>query len=197
MSRYASWGIIVDDIIFPDGRSAMGVLGGGGLYAAIGMRLWTPDVLIISAVGEDFDHELLRPHGLDDGGLLVTDLATPRAWQLFEENGRRTQIFRVPDSVWYRQLVLPPTSQTIPAGLQAAHFIGRGDPHEEEMILALSRAGVRLSAEPVVDGSTTPDQRASLIRCLAHFEFFSPSTEEAAVGTDSGERRPLRPTWST
>ena len=53
MSRYASWCIILDDIIYPDGRTAMGTLGGGGLYAACGMRLWHQDVTICAAVGAD------------------------------------------------------------------------------------------------------------------------------------------------
>ncbi len=114
MSRFASWGIIIDDIVFPDGRTAMGVLGGGGLYAAIGMRLWSRDVVLISAVGQDFEINSLEPFGLNGSGILVTDLPTPRAWQLFEEDGRRTQIFRVPDEVWYEQLVLPPSVKPFP-----------------------------------------------------------------------------------
>lgn len=181
MSRYASWGIIIDDIVFPDGRTAMGVLGGGGLYAAIGMRLWSRDVVLISAVGQDFELNSLEPFGLDGSGLLVTDLPTPRAWQLFEEDGRRTQIFRVPGEVWHKQLVLPPSSKTIPPTLQAAHFIGRGDPNEEIWVIALKKAGVRLSAEPIVDESTTPDEVASIKRCLNHFELFSPGTSETKV----------------
>lgn len=181
MSHYASWGIIIDDIVFPDGRTAMGVLGGGGLYAAIGMRLWSRDVILISAVGQDFELNSLEPFGLDGSGLLVTDLPTPRAWQLFEEDGRRTQIFRVPNEVWHAQLVLPPSSKSIPPTLQAAHFIGRGDPKEEIWVMALRKAGVRLSSEPIVDESTTADEIASIKRCLNHFELFSPGNSETKV----------------
>lgn len=184
MSHYAAWGIIIDDIIFPDGRSAMGIIGGGGLHAAVGMRLWSREVVLISAVGQDFELDSLTPYGLDGSGLLVTDLPTPRAWQLFEEDGRRTQIFRVPDDVCYAQLVLPPSPRTIPAGLKAAHHIGRGDAHEEEMVLALKEAGVVLSSEPIINETLTDEERASLLRCLAHFEIFAPSTAELPLLVD-------------
>jgi sugar/nucleoside kinase (ribokinase family) len=178
MNHYASWGIIIDDIVFPDGRTAMGIIGGGGLYAAIGMRLWSRDSALISAVGQDFDLDSLNPFGLDDSGLFVTDLPTPRAWQLFEEDGQRTQIFRVPHEAWFEQLVLPPSPQSIPPALKAAHFIGRGDAREEEVVLALRAAGVCLSSEPIIDETMTPAERTSLLRCLAHFEIFAPSTAE-------------------
>ena len=83
--RYASWSIIIDDIVFPDGRTAMGVLGGGGMYAAAGMRVWTPDASVIANVGADFDPALLNGPDLRPDGLRATSLPTPRAWQLFEE----------------------------------------------------------------------------------------------------------------
>ena len=181
MSRYIGWGIIVDDIVFPDGRSAMGILGGGGFYAAIGMRLWTEDVVIQSAVGHDFDPGIVESYGLDSSGLQVTELPTLRAWQLFEEDGRRTQIFRVPEEVVDQQLVDHPSQTTLPATLRAAHYLLRGDPREEQMVLDLVSAGVQISAEPVIEGTMTPDEHASLLRCVTHFEIFSPSTTEATA----------------
>ena len=54
---YTSWGIIIDDIVFPDGRTSMGVLGGGGMYPAAGMRIWSADVGILSNADADFDPE--------------------------------------------------------------------------------------------------------------------------------------------
>lgn len=181
MKRYISWGIIIDDIVFPDGRTAMGVPGGGGFYAALGMRLWSRDVVLYSAVGREFDPSILEPFGLDSSGLQINELPTPRAWQLFEEDGRRTQIFRVPEEVAYQQLVIQPSPDTLPATLEAAHYLLRGDPREEEMVLALDRAGVRISAEPVIEKTMTPDEHASLLRCVSHFEIFSPSISEAAA----------------
>ena len=46
------------------------------------------------------------------------------------------------------------------------------------MILALREAGVCLSSEPIIDETMTLDERASLLRCLAHFEIFAPSGDE-------------------
>ena len=181
MSRYASWGIIVDDIVFPDGRTAMGVLGGGGFYAAVGMRLWTPDVQVQAGVGLDFDPRILETSGLDGNGLEVTGLPTPRAWQLFEENGRRTQIFRITDEVVCQQLILHPSAAKLPPTIEAVHFLLRGDPREEQLVEALHQAGIRIGAEPVIEGHMTRDEHASLLRCIARFELFSPSESEAVA----------------
>lgn len=190
MTRYASWGIIIDDIVFPDGCTTMGVLGGAGLYAAAGMRLWTPDVTLIAAVGPEFDPQALSALGLDAGGLRVTRYPTPRAWQLFEEDGRRTQIFRVSQEAVHEQLVNAPLSwplaESIEAGSKAVrrtavHYMLRGHPDEETMVRSLAQQGVRMSAEPIVDDASTRAERDVILRCLPHFELFSPDEEGAAL----------------
>ena len=181
MSRYASWGIILDDIIYPDGQTAMATLGGGGLYAACGMRLWHEDVTIRAAVGADFAAHSLAPHGLSGGGLVVTDLPTPRAWQVLEEDGRRTQIPRVPSEAWFAQLVSIPAAQPMPNTLKALHFLGRGDKPEEEFVQRVAEAGVVLSAEPIVGTDSTAEEIAILKRCLSYFDIFSPDELGATV----------------
>jgi len=40
--------------------------------------------------------DVLRANGVDTRGLLRTDEATPRAWQVCEADGRRTQVWRSP-----------------------------------------------------------------------------------------------------
>jgi cytidine kinase len=49
-----TFSIILDDIVFPDGTTRMGVLGGGGPQTAFGMRLWSDGVGIAAGVGDDF-----------------------------------------------------------------------------------------------------------------------------------------------
>ena len=58
--RLVAFGIILDDIVFPDGHTAMGTLGGGGPQTAFGMRLpalagWIEQcqVGLVAGVGHD------------------------------------------------------------------------------------------------------------------------------------------------
>jgi sugar/nucleoside kinase (ribokinase family) len=179
--RYGSWGIIVDDVVFPDGRTAMGQLGGGGLYAAVGMRLWARDAGIIAAVGADFDAGLVAAHGLDASGIFVTGLPTPRAWQLFEEDGTRTQIPRVAHEEWMTQLVVKLSPQSLPPTLEAAHFLARGDTVEADLLEELSQRGVRLSGEPVIDATITEDERNILLRTMHYYTLYSPGETETRL----------------
>ncbi len=88
--------IIIDDIILPDGQSRMATLGGGATHAVMGMRVWWDWVGIVSFVGEDFSPHLwddLAAH-VDLQGVLMRPCKTPRAWQLFETDGTRNEVFR-------------------------------------------------------------------------------------------------------
>ncbi len=88
--------VIIDDIIRPDGQTHMGALGGAATHAAMGMRVWSERVGVVTAIGRDFPEaahlELAR--AFDVRGLLRRDGPTPRAWQLYEADGRRTDVFR-------------------------------------------------------------------------------------------------------
>ncbi len=109
-----SFGIILDDLVFPDGRTAMGTLGGGGPQTAFGMRLpalagWTEQgqVGLVAGVGDDLPpsaRKWLESAGIDRTGVRETALPTPRAWQLLEADGRRTQVWRVQARVVGAQL---------------------------------------------------------------------------------------------
>ena len=88
--------IIVDDIVLPDGRTHMGMFGGGGTHALAGMRVWSRDAGIVSWIGGDFPAEMQAQleNEFNIRGVLRRSLPTPRAWQIFEWDNRRTEIFR-------------------------------------------------------------------------------------------------------
>jgi hypothetical protein len=80
--------IIVDDIVYPDGHSAMACLGGGGPQTAFGAKLWFSDnerVGLAAGIGADFPESCrtwLEETGIDTHGLLQWPLSTLRAWQV-------------------------------------------------------------------------------------------------------------------
>ncbi len=92
--------IIIDDIVLPDGTTHMRTLGGGVTHAVMGMRVWTEAVGLVSMVGHDFSAENLAEltTRFDVRGLKTRpDRKTVRAWQLFEPDGLRREVFRTPE----------------------------------------------------------------------------------------------------
>ena len=101
MSRisYVSIGnVIIDDIVLPDGVTHMGILGGGGTHAVVGMRVWTDEIGFVAAVGPDLlpeCREALEAYNVDLSGVVLrSDYQTARAWQICEWDERRFEIFR-------------------------------------------------------------------------------------------------------
>ena len=75
----------------------MGVLGGGLTHAAMGMRVWTDQVGLVSSVGGDFDQDymaILKSYFETSGVRIDPKVPTPRAWQVFEEDGTRHETFQ-------------------------------------------------------------------------------------------------------
>ena len=87
---------IIDDIVLPDGTTHMASLGGGSVHAAMGMRVWSNRVGLFTGIGNDFPPDLKENLGelFDIQGLYVENTKTIRAWQLFEFDGTRTEIYR-------------------------------------------------------------------------------------------------------
>ena len=88
--------IIIDDIVMPDGTTHMGCLGGGGVHAVMGMRVWSEQVGLVANIGRDFPSSLMDKleKAFDVQGLVKCDMSTIRAWQLFETNGTRREVLR-------------------------------------------------------------------------------------------------------
>ena len=92
--------IFIDDIVQPDGQTFMGHLGGGVVHALMGAVVWGERPGIIAIVGRDLP-DSIRAHldrHLDTRGLHVIDLPQIRAWQIFESDGTRRELYRVPDT---------------------------------------------------------------------------------------------------
>jgi cytidine kinase len=178
-----TFSIIIDDIVFPDGSTRMGVLGGGGPQTAFGMRLWSDEVGIVAGVGDDFPEDALvwfEESGIDLQGLRrVAGMPTPRAWQVLEEDGRRTQVWRVPGAVIGKHL--HKRIEDIPDAYRKARGFHMGlHPLEPELdfIQGLRSLGGMVSLEPFKPAEMSPEP-GLLRRMLSAGNIFAPNLEEA------------------
>jgi sugar/nucleoside kinase (ribokinase family) len=79
----------------------MARLGGGVVHALMGASIWNERPGIVATVGQglpDESSERLHQH-LDTRGLVQLDVPQIRAWQLFEEDGTRRELYRVKETL--------------------------------------------------------------------------------------------------
>ena len=87
--------LTIDDVVTAEGEIALEQLGGAGVYAAAGVRLWGESVALLSVVGSDFPEELLG--ALVAGGIdisCVERLDIPhglRSRAFYFQDGSRTE----------------------------------------------------------------------------------------------------------
>jgi len=182
MVDFFGFNIILDDIVFPDGQTRMGVLGGGGPQAAFGMRLWAESVGLAASVGPDLPTEAIQwfeEAGIHLGALRYSEYPTPRAWQAMETDGRRTQVWRVPPEAIQDHLTHE--ISRIPAELRVAHGYHMGIhplDTEFEFLADLKATGALLSIEPYKPAERLPT-RLELEQLLTVADIFSPNLVEA------------------
>lgn len=191
MTDFVAYSIIIDDLVFPDGRTVMGVLGGSGPQTAFGMKLWADSVGLAGGVGHNFPVEALawlEQMEIDLAGVRrYPQHSTLRAWQIFEEDGRRTQVWRsqgqaIPDQLALRYEDLPPAYWAAKGFHYGIH------PNDPNLAVgqALMRTGVEVSIEPFkhADQQLRGDELRAI---LATGRIFSPNLYEVETMIGPGE----------
>lgn len=93
--------VFIDDIVLPSGQTYMARLGGGVVHALMGAAVWGERPGIVAIVGEGLPEQsaaLLNTY-LDTRGLVHLPIPQIRAWQLFEEDGTRRELYRVKETL--------------------------------------------------------------------------------------------------
>lgn len=181
----------IDDIVFPDGRTAMNVMGGGGFHAVVGMRLWSDRVGYAAAVGYDFSPEhrqaLIR-FGVDLSGLRRREgFQTSRTWLVMEWDERRAEISRTPEEDFRRMRILP---EELPASYRQArgvHIAWGRVAEVGELIVDLRRTNPEMIIVYELSTSNLGESAETIKRVLPHLNLFSPNLEEASIVTHQTE----------
>lgn len=190
---FVAFGVIIDDIVYPDGETKMGVLGGGGPQTAFGMRLWSKNVGLVAGIGGDLSSMVeswLRSSEIDAAGLRISEHRTPRAWQLLEYDERRTQVWRVPERVIALQLgkslgYLPEDYRNA----RGFHYGIHPDEPDYAFLEGLHELGAVVSIEPFKPADRKPAS-GTLRKLLSQIDIFSTNVLEAESlvdGVDPGE----------
>lgn len=190
MIEFVTFALIIDDIVFPDGRTAMRILGGGGPQTAFGMKLWTDHVGLVSGVGRDLPDsawDWFQAMGIDTEGLSYSRAwPTPRAWQFLEKDGHRIQVWQSPKPVISHQLGR--SLDRLPPAYGAANNFHLGvhpETPDLEFIQAVRDKGAVVSIEPFRPPHR-PLTESYLHLLLTAGQIFSPNHYEAQALVGSG-----------
>lgn len=199
---FCSTTLIVDDLVFADGSTKMSVLGGGGPQTLFGAALHPANFRLglVAGIGEsDCPPECvkwLENIGCDVSGLLPTSgMQTPRAWQITENDGRRTQVWR-PEAGDALYEMLRPRFDAWPERFQRARAIHFGvNPMRPdfELVRALREDGEAqfISIEPFTH-ALSPLSSGDLHRLVTLGDVFSPNEREAKSFFASASRMEAR-----
>jgi sugar/nucleoside kinase (ribokinase family) len=170
-------GIIIDDIVFPDGQTRMGVLGGGTVHAAAGMLIWGQRPGIASRVGPDLPDSARQrlERDFDLRGLVRLDLPQARAWQIFEWDGRRTEIFRVDEVAPFLYGVTPEEMAAAYRVVKGVHLLRDADDLPHWRAIFPDAAIFWEPGQPFMIAANRGAFRAG----LAHVDIVSPNLLEA------------------
>lgn len=169
----------IDDLVFADGTTRMGVLGGDAVYSAIGASIWLPDVLLCSVAGADYPVSALQDSfRLDTSAIVRRDSPSLRNWGLYERDGSRQFIFRNTASSW--DDYTPEVSDLSANELRGAYFHCAPVGWERQIALvshARSSGAAFISVDPAYQflDRISPERLGELLR---HVDAFLPSLQE-------------------
>lgn len=177
--------LIIDDIVFPDGRTFMNTLGGAGFHALIGMRVWNAHLGYAAAVGRDLDPKhraTLKRFGVDLRGLVLRNgYQTARAWQVFEPDERRIEVFRTSLEDFERYKIVKEDLPEVYRQARGFHLQWGTLAELEDLVLSLrdTNPGLVLVLEPTTENIT--ESSSGFQRVLPHLSLFSPDLGEAEM----------------
>ena len=196
MPNYVSLSnVFIDDILLSDGQIFIGVLGGAGVHAMAGARVWSDSLGLIASIGRDFEDDFLnelKKLGLDLTMLFEAQDKTTRAWQIFQPDEERIEIFRDKQSLVHQMSL---TEIDVPDHYRNAkgyhfHFSGSLEAVLENLqkIRGFNPA-IKIVMEPTI--SEVGWGEAAFSQILPLVDVFSPNTIEGEQITGHSEPKKM------
>lgn len=188
--------LTLDDVVLPDGTTHMASIGGDSLYAALGARLWEPDVGIVTRRGDDFPAAAwtrLQELGIGLDGVIDIPGPTVRNWIIYEADGRRNWVYRTPPGRATEVAVRP---EDIPGSWLKAqpppvvHVAAMPLEAADRIVASVSQQAPDATIMLDTHEDYVRGYQDQLLRLAARVDVFLPSREELAdlVGYDDPPR---------
>jgi ribokinase len=160
--------LTVDDVVYPDGRTDMGTIGGAALYAALGARYAGVAGTVASRLGRGFPAgavDALAAAGVATA-LVAVDAPAIQQWALYEADGSRRYVPH-PGSGELDDLSPDPAAYRVPADA-FVHVAPMPLAHQARWCRAL--AGRRFTLDPHFDScADEPESVLELVPLVAAF----------------------------
>jgi ribokinase len=183
MARYLFIGhLTIDDTVMPDGRTAMGMVGGNALYATIGARAWTDDVALVARCGQGYPPELIEELarcGYRVEGFVPCGYQRIWQWQLYDRAGGR-QYVPIGASGNYDEMALRPDEipQSLLPGVVACHLCPIPLERQRALVGWAKARGLRVTVDPHHESVRGMAEQWKTL--LPAVDAFLPSKEEAS-----------------
>ena len=174
---------VTDEIRLPNGVTRNSVLGGAGIYALSGIKVWHDDVKIITGIGEDFlasQGEWFAKNNLTTSGLIIKDKNTPHTVVQYFANGERVETPKY--GVAHYQRLMPSAadvSHHCSPDTDGVYVFRDTEPHFWQEIIRLKTAHTfKLMWE--LDASVAAPEKLPEVRMiLSQCDIFSLNIQEA------------------
>jgi cytidine kinase len=136
-------GITIDDTVIHDRKTVVEAPGGNSIYSALGARIWTEGVGVVSCIGPDYPDlylKTLESSGLDFRGVQKVECPSQHLWLLYEDDGSRQFIFH--KNSGKTETGIEPVPSQIPADYLKAkmsHLSAMGFDLQQEMAKFLKK----------------------------------------------------------
>lgn len=180
--------LLVDDVVFPDGRTRMAEPGGAVLYFALAARLWDVRVGVVAIRGDEYPAETLdrlAARGIALDGVRPLGRPGLRTWLLYE-GARRRVVHRLEGPTHLE--MSPRPGQIPPDWHEARAFHLAPMPFEVQQTLAEAlsgKEGRRVSIDPYV--LFRPDTVDTWRGLLAQVDDLFLSDDEMEIGGNEGD----------
>jgi sugar/nucleoside kinase (ribokinase family)/fructoselysine-6-P-deglycase FrlB-like protein len=179
--------LTIDDVVRPDGSTAMASLGGNCVHTATAALVNGAEAAIVARKGEDFPDEALQQlasAGVDLTSVTAISGPTVRNWVVYESDGRRHWLYRTEPG---RSQEVAPGPDDLAIGLVAraavVHIAAMPLPNAELLVQAVraQRSDVIVTLDTHEDWVDGYQDR--LLQLAGLVDVFVPSIEELALLT--------------